>query len=148
MNRRLLLEKIRKFFIRLLLRVKIFFTKQKITIVGSCNQCGSCCRNLYLYYATKQITSEKLFKHLKKIDKEFKNFHINKENDSKELSFYCDKIDENNRCTDYENRPSFCREYPTKYILRYDKRVLQGCGYSVKKSIKFEDYLNLKLNKR
>ncbi|MEA1971681.1 MAG: YkgJ family cysteine cluster protein [Candidatus Cloacimonadota bacterium] len=127
-------------------KLNIYFKKQHVSIVGSCNQCGNCCRDLYLYYGTKQITSEKLFRKLKKIDPEFKHFHVNRDSKSSEISFYCDKIDNENKCTIYEDRPSFCKDYPTTQILKYDKRVLNGCGYSAKKSIKFEDYLKLKMN--
>ena len=124
--------------------MRILFYKKRVSIVGECNHCGTCCRNLYLYYGRKQITSKKFFNTVKKIDPEFRHFHIKEVDDEGHISFYCDKIDESNMCTIYENRPSFCREYPSLYVLNIDKKVLNGCGYFAKRHSNFKDYYELK----
>ena len=105
-----------------------------------CDKCGECCRCIISAYSEKelaQIDNEeaKLFLTLFKkydsvsiLDKKKKKYieaissFMNKE--IKEI-WYCPHIDQQNKCTIYEDRPSFCRTYPKNgWIV-----TPPNCGY-------------------
>ncbi len=46
-------------------------------------------------------------------------------NDSGIHFYYCPKLGEDNLCTDYENRPDICRDFPNNPLVIFPK----GCGY-------------------
>lgn len=109
-----------------------------------CNKCAACCR-----LASSEFSFEELKERAKKGDifaKQFTSVFIpykNKEearpfypeffdllekkyqNDDKIYFYHCPKLDNNNLCTDYENRPDICRDFPNNPLVIFPK----GCGY-------------------
>ena len=104
-----------------------------------CSKCGECCRCIISAYSEKELEElddeeAKLFLSF------FKKYNSISELDDKKKKYieavssfmkkeveiwYCPHIDEQNRCTIYEDRPSFCRSYPKNgWIV-----TPPGCGY-------------------
>ncbi|MBP3924215.1 YkgJ family cysteine cluster protein [bacterium] len=50
---------------------------------------------------------------------------LRKKTDEKVYFYHCPKLDENNRCSDYENRPQICRDFPDNPFCILPK----SCGY-------------------
>ena len=93
----------------------------------NCKKCGACCR-----LAISEFSPAALLEKASKGDKFAKEFistfspvseddaksqfglYVDLINESGEKVFYynCKKVTEDNLCSDYENRPSICRDYP------------------------------------
>ncbi len=65
---------------------------------------------------------------------------LNKEADSNYYFYHCPQVTKDNRCSDYENRPQICRDFPDNPIAFLPK----NCGYNNWK-LKSES-VSLKLN--
>lgn len=108
-----------------------------------CNCCGSCCR-----LAVSEHSYEDLKKKANRGDKfatEFTSVFVPYENemqarsalpeyfelldslsDNKKVYFYyCPKCNDDNKCSDYENRPNICRQFPYNPL----KVLPSTCGY-------------------
>ena len=73
--------------------------------------------SIFIPYETKDEAKKVYPEYIKMLD------------DSKEGDVYfyhCPKVDENNRCTDYENRPQICRDFPDNPLALLPKK----CGYN------------------
>jgi len=112
----------------------------------SCKQCGVCCR-----LASTEYSFEELKEKAKNGDRfatEFVSIFIPYESteearaiypelvdtifnelgaDEKVYFYHCPKIDKNNLCTDYKNRPQICREFPTNPLVIFPKT----CEYKI-----------------
>ena len=110
----------------------------------SCNKCAACCK-----LASSEFSFEELKEKSQNGDifaKQFTSIFIpyeNKEdaraqypeffdlleskyNDDEKIYFYhCPKIGIDNLCTDYENRPDICRDFPNNPLVIFPK----DCGY-------------------
>jgi Fe-S-cluster containining protein len=117
---------------------------QDITKPGSvyagcqCVRCGDCCRAIAFCVSLEQIQQDDNFP-----DREFilKHWRPVKAPDKKmnpEMSdsvfrnfqwFVCDLFDgTTNLCADYQNRPDFCRRYPTEFHKPCDL-ISAKCGF-------------------
>lgn len=110
-----------------------------------CVKCAACCK-----LASSEFSYEQLQERAKNGDifaKQFVSIFVpykNKEdarplypeffallekkypNDNDIYFYYCPKLGDNNLCTDYENRPDICREFPSNPLVIFPK----DCGYS------------------
>lgn len=104
-------------------------TRKRVVIAGSCNMCGWCCTRLNLSYHNTWISSEKQFEKLKRDFADYRRFEIMERTISGLLLFRCTMLDENNLCSDHENRPEYCREYPHPELLFLGGSLREECGY-------------------
>lgn len=121
-------------------------TKKRYIVVGSCRQCGQCCRELCLKIDGDWTRSEDDFNQLVKNNPNYARFHILEKDSRGYLWFYCDRLGPDGRCTDYENRLRICRDYP-KASLRADGQLFEGCGYRIIKTVPFKRYLDLEVSR-
>ena len=109
-----------------------------------CNCCASCCKLASSEYSyeelkerakngdifAKQFTSVFIpytsKKEARQFYPEFFDLLESKYKDDEKIYFYhCPKIDDNNLCSDYENRPDICRDFPNNPLVIFPK----SCGY-------------------
>lgn len=111
----------------------------------SCNKCGNCCKLAVSGYNPMQLKQRAL--RGDKYAKEFSSIYVPYESEEmaeaicpeyynklKELMnpnerlyfYYCSKLGADDLCSDYENRPDICRDYPFTPL----KVLPDGCGYS------------------
>lgn len=107
---------------------------------GSCNQCGSCCTNIYLIHGQKVIEDPALFEELKAQNPEYAYFKVVRQ-EADGLMFQCVHLQEDNSCGIYEDRPDFCRKYPSEHSLLMGGKLAEGCGYRFKLLKTFQDVL-------
>jgi uncharacterized protein len=109
---------------------------------GSCNQCGKCCTHIYLVYGQQTITSLEMFEEIKETNPEYQYFlPLLEENDEEGLLFQCIHLQSDNRCSIYEDRPSFCQKYPSEHSILMGGKLAKGCGYQFKLLKTFKDVL-------
>jgi len=113
---------------------------------GSCNQCGKCCTHIYLVYGQQTITSVEMFEEIKATNPEYHSFkplvQESGETSSEDgLLFQCTHLQADNTCADYENRPDFCRKYPSEQSLLMGGKLAEGCGYKFRLLRNFQDVL-------
>lgn len=116
--------------------------------MGKCKQCGMCCKAIalehpkdvfkittnadhkFIYKNFKQLTEEEAIElnpTITRIIEEFKE-------GGRPLYWYtCSYLQDDNRCKDYENRPTFCRGYPWYGKAPPELGFLYGpnCGFRV-----------------
>jgi uncharacterized protein len=103
-------------------------TRRRIEVTGGCLRCGACCRGLVLQADGQWISSERHFLDVCKLLPEYHRFTINKTGESGVLIFSC-RFYSHNGCTDYPNRPEFCRAYPSAATYLLGQNLLSGCGF-------------------
>jgi|GEM_PF-2557688 len=109
---------------------------------GSCNQCGKCCTNIYLVYRQQTIDSINMFEDIKAKNPEYEYFKpLLQESDGNGLLFQCIHLQSDNNCGIYQNRPSFCRKYPSEHSLLMGGKLAEGCGYQFRLLQSFQDVL-------
>ena len=109
---------------------------------GSCNQCGKCCTHIYLVYAQQTINSVSMFEEIKANNPEYHYFKpLRQESDEDGLLFQCIHLQADNTCGIYEQRPSFCRQYPSEHSLLMGGKLAEGCGYRFRLLNTFQDIL-------
>lgn len=107
---------------------------------GACNQCGKCCTNIYLIYGDDTITSEAQFEKIKRKDPEYRHFKPVHETEHG-LQFQCIHLTAENQCSIYEDRPTFCKSYPTEKGILMGGELSTGCGYSFTVNRPFQSVL-------
>ena len=112
-------------------------------ILGKCNQCGACCKNIVFMIEDEYVKTEEQFESLKNIDKKYNNFEINGKNEFEVLLFKCKSLNENNKCKDYLFRSLYCRAYPfvTDKIRMGKCETFESCGFKIVVDKKFKEYL-------
>ena len=98
--------------------------------VGSCNNCGKCCRHVYLRDGGKLVKSFEQCLALIEKDSRFNQFVAKGKNEFGELYFGCKNVALNNKCKVYRTRPMLCRSYPDVGMLRYGAIPKIDCGFS------------------
>lgn len=107
---------------------------------GACNQCGKCCTNIYLIHGQQTINSIELFEQLQQENPEYAFFKpVVQESDG--LVFQCSHLQADNTCGIYDQRPDFCRRYPSEHSLLMGGQLAEGCGYSFRLLKSFQDVL-------
>ncbi len=89
------------------------FLKTAYVRVGSCNQCGECCKNIAIGMERRMLNI-KLLRNAVIRWNAWLNGLIYKETIFEEevILFECSYLGADGLCGDYENRPQFCRDYP------------------------------------
>jgi uncharacterized protein len=109
---------------------------------GSCNQCGKCCTHIYLVYGQQTIDSVELFEEIKSKNPEYEYFKpLLNQSDEEGLLFQCVHLQADNSCGIYNNRPTFCRQYPSEHSLLMGGKLAEGCGYRFRLINTFQDVL-------
>lgn len=110
---------------------KIFPTRWKRA--GKCNQCGVCCKEIYLKMTPGQMKSP-LFTTLavRWISWLFDFILLRIEREYDYLVFTCKHITPGGKCGNYFWRPNICRNFP---LVNYFKepKFIPGCGFNSKK---------------
>ena len=110
----------------------------------SCNKCGECCKLMISSYSPVQLKQRAI--RGDKFAREFLSIFIPYESeeiveaicpdyynklqeymdeDERLYFYYCSKLGADNLCSDYENRPQICKDYP-----RNPHKILpDSCGY-------------------
>jgi uncharacterized protein len=108
---------------------------------GSCNQCGKCCTNIYLVHGEQTIDSIPLFEELKQNNPDYESFEpVASESDGSVL-FQCRHLQADKTCGIYDQRPDFCRRYPSEQGLLMGGKLAPECGYKFRLLKTFEDVL-------
>lgn len=109
---------------------------------GSCNQCGKCCSNIYLVYGQQTINSLEMFEDVKTKNPEYHYFKpLLAQSDPDGLLFQCVHLQTDNTCGIYDNRPTFCRKYPSEHSILMGGKLAEGCGYQFRLLHSFQDVL-------
>jgi len=98
----------------------------------NCAMCGACCKLAISEFsptallekasrgdkfAKEFISTFTPYEHEEDAEKQFPLYiQLLKESGEKVYYYYCKKVTEDNKCSDYENRPSICRDYPDNPI--------------------------------
>lgn len=114
---------------------------------GSCNKCGKCCTDIYLIHHDRTIDTLELFEALKPENPEYQHFKVVRETPDG-LQFQCTHLSPENRCTIYENRPDFCRNYPSEKSILLGGNLAKGCGYTFELIRTFQDVLTQTAEKK
>lgn len=126
--------------------IKLFISmlfSPKYKLVGHCNQCGKCCRNIVFYNGTEPITDGDYVENLSKLNKRLRLFYVSGKNENGELLFTCNSLGDDNRCRHYFFRSLYCRKYPLVKSFRNGKflKTEDYCGYKIVTEKAFKDYL-------
>jgi hypothetical protein len=114
-------------------RVSLLMTcGRKYQKMGQCNCCGSCCKNISIKHGKKIIQTPEQFEALQRKFPVYRMFRI-MDNADNGLIFQCVYLnDETGKCTNYENRPPICRNYPHEVIFKLGGSLADSCGYYFK----------------
>lgn len=109
---------------------------------GSCNQCGKCCSNIYLVYGQQTINSVEMFEEIRANNAEYQYFKpLLSQSDPDGLLFQCIHLQPDNTCGIYDQRPAFCRKYPSEHSILMGGKLAEGCGYQFRLLQTFQDVL-------
>jgi Fe-S-cluster containining protein len=108
---------------------------------GGCHNCGACCSGIYLVHGEEVIESVEQFEKLKNRHEDYRHFIPMEETDMG-VMFKCRNLQPDNSCGIYDDRPLFCRKYPSEATLVYGGSLAPQCGYLFKAKHKFADILN------
>ena len=100
-----------------------------IHIGGACQSTGQCCRSIDLFYRERPITTVRDWHAFLDDFPTLQHFQPTVFN-GRIQSFDCHHLSANNRCLDYGNRPSLCRDYPRSFVLSHGT-LHPGCGYRI-----------------
>lgn len=107
---------------------------------GECHQCGQCCSGIYLVHGDEVIESVEQFDKLKERYEDYRHFIPMEETDIG-VMFRCRNLQPDNTCGIYEDRPLFCRKYPSEATLIYGGSLAPQCGFTFKAKHKFAEIL-------
>ena len=130
-------EKLKRFY-------HLHILKKRYYRLGKCAQCGCCCENIYVRHQGAVIQTQEEFDNIKATDNYSFYKHISIVNkDDFGLVFSCDKFDKTRRlCTEHNNRPSICKNYPSEEIFSFGAQLQEKCGYSFIPIVSFEEVFN------
>lgn len=110
---------------------------------GDCNQCGQCCSGIALVHNQSAIQTVEEFDQLKKKYPDYRHFEPIEETQHG-IVFKCKNLGEDNACGIYDDRPLFCRKYPSEGTLLLGGQLAPECSYGFTKKIAFENILKAK----
>ncbi len=113
-----------------------YFVPEKIIykLEGQCIQCGKCCKNIRIY----GLNNEKELKIMQFFFPRYRHLFIRTKDDNN-FVLSCKYLTSENKCSIYNKRPNFCKNYPSKYT-NCNTEMIDGCGYKIIKK-NFKDYL-------
>ena len=109
------------------------------TINGECKKSGNCCKSIMLYDNQKPIDTLKQWVHFLKKNPKYQSFTPHP-NENKIISFNCTSLTSNNTCSQYDSRPTICRQYPTSFFFQHGF-IHDSCGYFITQSKKKTQWL-------
>ncbi len=128
-----------------LLYFKVKISNREVVLLGSCFQCGGCCRKINIQTNSGWITSLNQFKKLCLDHPEYSRFSpIGKESQGF-ISFTCNWLTDNGTCKDHPNRLAICKNYPDKEMIFHSSNTAKGCGFRVEDRVPFARVLNNKI---
>jgi len=107
---------------------------------GDCNQCGACCKNIYLTFGQQTVATIAELDQLKKRYKAYRTFEPIEENELGVL-LRCTQLQEDNTCGIYETRPYFCRKFPNEDVLTRGGKLHADCSYTFEPLKPFDSLL-------
>jgi Fe-S-cluster containining protein len=109
---------------------EVIETGQYTVRTGTCNQCGACCKNLFLTYGKQVIQTVEEFQALQALHPdEYRFFEAQYETETG-LVFKCHNLGGDNLCMDYEARPVFCRSYPNETGILMGAKLPSECSFT------------------
>ncbi len=96
---------------------------------GKCNQCGKCCRHVYLRDGGRLVSNFQDYLELIQSNAKYKQFKVKGTNPSGGLYFSCVHVKKDNKCGAYKTRPLLCRTYPTLTMLYHGAKPKHDCGF-------------------
>lgn len=109
-----------------LVKVELYY------IGGQCRHSGMCCKGLNLVIRGTRMETMSEFKGTLEAHPEYQRFVPQLDSGGEIDHFSCSCLMPNNWCSDYENRPKLCRQYPMSAFIAQD-HIIQGCGYEVRR---------------
>lgn len=116
--------------------------RQEVVILGSCRQCGACCRRISLQTTKGWIRSREEFARLLRKHPDYSRFRISGRDEQGYLLFTCSWLQEDGSCADHDNRLPICRGYPDPRLPMEGGELLPGCGYYILRGKPFSRYLD------
>ncbi len=114
---------------------------------GKCNQCGKCCSGIYLIHGEEVISSVPQFEDLKKRHEDYRHF-LPIEETEQGIKFRCKHLQEDKSCGIYDDRPMFCKKYPSETTLLMGGSLAPQCGFSFKAKYSFTEMLDKAAEKK
>lgn len=111
---------------------------------GGCNGCGRCCEGIFLGHEGGLIQTVAQWEAIKE-DHPHYGWFIPLEIQDQGIMFRCKKLGADKRCSDYENRPQFCRDYPSEDGIMMGGCQPLECSYWFSKAHRFQDILAARL---
>lgn len=109
--------------------VRAKLLRSEVRIAGHCFMCGRCCHDLRIMDHGKWITSRRQHERLVRESPEYARFEIIGRDPAGFLTYACSRVGEDGLCTDYENRPSICSNYPSSILYYRGVDPPAHCGY-------------------
>lgn len=106
--------------------------EQVFTIAGSCQHSGRCCSSIMLYDDAAPINVMDDWLDFLKQHPQYQSFKPNHDH-GVISSFDCSCLTSDQRCGQYEYRPSICRQYPTSFFFQHGF-IYDSCGYYVERN--------------
>lgn len=130
-----MIEKLKKFFLSVILRRKYYRT-------GQCNACGQCCSKIYVKHYKHVVTDEKEFERLQYLHRFYTYLKV-VDKDDIGLVFECINLDpETKKCRIHKKRPGICRRYPQEELFSMGGALSENCGYRMEPIVPFAQVLD------
>ncbi|MBN2644935.1 MAG: YkgJ family cysteine cluster protein [Desulfuromonadaceae bacterium] len=113
------------------------WSRREIVLTGGCRQCGTCCRRIQIQSGHRWLRSRRAFARLQQACPEYQRFAIIGRDRRGLLIFSCSALQPDNRCGDYAQRPSICRQFPEKALYLCGGTLPQGCGFKLSGGVTF-----------
>jgi len=102
--------------------------------IGSCKQCGKCCKEILIYMETRFLKMRPIRNFAVWWNKYFNGLRlIGCLLDEGIMVYTCKHITAEGKCGWYSWRAQFCREYPRNFKYFEVPTTLKGCGYKFEK---------------
>lgn len=111
-------------------RFRSLVLRRPVRITGQCKMCGRCCRDILLKYEGKWLRSEKQYRAMLEKLPLYSRFEPVGDDGFGCMTFTCRSLGSDNWCTNYEDRPSLCRNYPSKSLYYQGGGLRSECGFS------------------
>ncbi|MBG0791776.1 MAG: YkgJ family cysteine cluster protein [Desulfovibrionaceae bacterium] len=136
-----------RLFTGLFRRFRSMVLRRPVRLAGQCALCGGCCRNILLMYEGKWLRRPGQYRAMLEHLPNYARFEHAGYDDYGFMIFTCNRLGEDNLCSDYEGRPPLCRNYPSESIYYQGGRLRRDCGYTFE-AVTFRDAILRRLGRR